>query len=247
VTTATTEIPGRSKLERLEEQQRRLAEREHELAGILAESPAREDEFRLEHFARHPGSLPDANSAPVRERRRREKAARELEATRENLRAVAQLVEEERAKRRGEMLRRLGRDADAAREKQTDALRVAGEAFRIFALAFRDYQLEVERWEQEREAAAAGLLGGDELAAWRDDPAGGAHLIQPIPVTLEATFELCLEACLDPHLSGWRDPGPGSVRLDDAGQAVRLLPDLRSLAIRPTITLRAPRRHASRR
>jgi hypothetical protein len=244
VTTVTTESPGRSKLDRLEAQQHRLADRQQELLVYLRDSPEREAQLRAEWFEQHPTRLPDAVSAPGKEAERAQKAQRELDQVEKNLSALAGLLEVERAKQRELVTRRISAQAERYRQAERYAIRKAGETFAQLLEDFLAYKTAAETLNAWREGAAAEAgLQGDTLEGWRND--GGRHAIVPVPADVDAFVEMLLDVSLDAGGNGLRTDS--SRRWDDFNELVPLTPDLREHAHAVVDVLRVQRRHATRR
>jgi hypothetical protein len=243
VTTATTEIPGLSKLQRLEQQQQRLAERQQELLVYVRDSPEREAQLRAQWFEQHPTRLPDAVSPPGKEAERAHKAERELDQVSKNLSALAGLLEVERGKQRELLTRRISAQAERFRQAEREGVRKAGTTFAQMVEDFLAYKAAVEALNAWREGAAAEAgLQGDALEEWRND--GGRHAIVPVPADLDAFVEMLLDVCLDAGGNGLRTDS--SRNWDDFAELVPITPDLREHAHVVVDVLRVQRRHATR-
>jgi hypothetical protein len=243
VTTATTELPGLSKLARLEEQQHRLADRQQELLVFLRDSPEREAQLRAEWFQDHPTRLPDALSPAGKEAERAQKSQRELDQVEKNLSAIARLLEVERAKQRELLTRRISAQAERYRQAEREAIRKAGVTFAELVDDFLAYKAAAETLNAWREGAAAEAgLQGDTLEDWRND--GGRQAIVPVPADLDAFAEMLLDVCLDAGGNGLRTDS--SRNWDEFAELVPLTPDLREHAHTVVDVLRVQRRHATR-
>ncbi len=242
MTATATESAGATKLERLEEQQRRLFEREQELLLFLRDSPDREAEARAAWFAERPTKLPDATSPAGKEAAKAQKARSELDSISKNLAALAALIEAERAAQRELLTRRLDRDAERYRDAERDAIRKAGETFARFADDFDTYRTAAEALNSWRESAAAeaGIQGLD-LDDWRMSQ--GRHSVEPVPVDLPSFLAMFVDVCLDVFGDGYRtDAG----RAWDSGrELVGLTPDLRHLAHEVADVQRVERRSSA--
>ncbi len=243
MTATATESTGTTKLERLEEQERTLREREQELLSFLRDSPEREAQFRAEWFAEHPTKLPDALAPAAKESAKAAKARTELDTIAKNLSAVAALLEAERAKQREFLTKRISKQADEFRDAEREAIRKAGETFAQFAQDFDTYRVAAEALNAWRESAAAeaGLAGAD-LDDWRTSQ--GQHAVVPVPGDLPAFVQMFLDVCLDIFGDGYRtDTG----RSWDSGRAlVNLTPDLRHLAHQMVDVQRVERRTSTK-